>query len=32
MLYFSMMPIDQDFPKKHQVIGKNKHADDEHFP
>jgi NAD-dependent dihydropyrimidine dehydrogenase PreA subunit len=25
------MPIDQNFPKNHQVIGKHKHADREHF-
>ena len=25
------MPIDQDFPKNHQVIGKHKHVDGEHF-
>ena len=25
------MPIDQDFPKNHQLIGKHKHADGEHF-
>ena len=25
------MPIDSDFPKNHQVIGKHKHADGEHF-
>jgi NAD-dependent dihydropyrimidine dehydrogenase PreA subunit len=25
------MPIDPDFPKNHQVIGKHKHADGEHF-
>jgi NAD-dependent dihydropyrimidine dehydrogenase PreA subunit len=25
------MPIDQNFPKNHQVIGKYKHADREHF-
>jgi NAD-dependent dihydropyrimidine dehydrogenase PreA subunit len=31
MLSFSDMPIDQDFPKNHQVIGKHKHADGEHF-
>jgi hypothetical protein len=26
-----MMPIDPDFPKNHQVIGKHSHADGEHF-
>jgi hypothetical protein len=25
------MPIDPNFPKNHQVIGKHKHADGEHF-
>jgi len=25
------MPIDLDFPKNHQVIGKHEHADGEHF-
>jgi NAD-dependent dihydropyrimidine dehydrogenase PreA subunit len=25
------MPIDQNFPKNHRVIGKHKHADREHF-
>ncbi len=25
------MPIDSEFPKNHQVIGKHKHADGEHF-
>ena len=25
------MPIDQDFPKNHQVIGKHSHTDGEHF-
>jgi hypothetical protein len=25
------MPIDSDFPKNHQTIGKHKHADGEHF-
>ena len=25
------MPIDADFPKNHQVIGKHQHADGEHF-
>jgi NAD-dependent dihydropyrimidine dehydrogenase PreA subunit len=25
------MPIDQNFPKNHQVIGKHKHTDREHF-
>jgi hypothetical protein len=25
------MPIDSDFPRNHQVIGKHKHADGEHF-
>jgi NAD-dependent dihydropyrimidine dehydrogenase PreA subunit len=25
------MPIDLDFPKNHQVIGKHKHADGEHY-
>jgi NAD-dependent dihydropyrimidine dehydrogenase PreA subunit len=25
------MPIDPDFPKNHQTIGKHKHADGEHF-
>jgi hypothetical protein len=25
------MPIDPNFPKNHQVIGKHKHADSEHF-
>src|ERR687892_691862 len=25
------MPIDSEFPKSHQVIGKYKHADGEHF-
>ena len=25
------MPINSDFPKSHQVIGKHKHADGEHF-
>lgn len=25
------MPIDLDFPKNHQTIGKHKHADGEHF-
>ena len=25
------MPIDSDFPKNHQVIGKHKHADGEHY-
>lgn len=25
------MPIDQNFPKNHQVIGKHKHADRKHF-
>ena len=25
------MPIDPDFPKNHQVIGKHKLADGEHF-
>ena len=25
------MPIDSDFPKNNQVIGKHKHADDEHY-
>src|SRR5919109_1141115 len=25
------MPIDPDFPKNNQVIGKHKHADGEHF-
>jgi hypothetical protein len=25
------MPIDQNFPKNHQVIGRHKHADREHF-
>ncbi len=25
------MPIDLDFPKNHQVIGKHKHADGQHF-
>lgn len=24
------MPIDPEFPKNHQVIGKHKHADGEH--
>jgi NAD-dependent dihydropyrimidine dehydrogenase PreA subunit len=26
-----IMPIDSDFPKNNQVIGKHKHADGEHF-
>ena len=26
-----IMPIDSDFPKSHQVSGKHKHADGEHF-
>ena len=25
------MPIDPDFPKNHQTIGKHKHTDGEHF-
>jgi hypothetical protein len=25
------MPIDPDFPRNNQVIGKHKHADGEHF-
>jgi hypothetical protein len=25
------MPIDQDFPKNHQVIGRHSHADGEHY-
>ena len=25
------MPIDPDFPKNHQVIGKHMHSDGEHF-
>src|ERR1051326_7364374 len=25
------MPIDSDFPKNHQVTGKHKHADGEHY-
>jgi iron-sulfur cluster repair protein YtfE (RIC family) len=25
------MPIDSDFPNNHQVIGKHKHADGEHY-
>jgi hypothetical protein len=25
------MPINQDFPKNHEVIGKQRHADGEHF-
>lgn len=25
------MPIDQDFPRNHEVIGKHRHADDERF-
>ena len=25
------MPIDSDFPKNHQVIGKHKNADSEHY-
>ena len=25
------MPIDQEFPKNHQVIGKHNHADGQHF-
>ncbi|MDW0278536.1 MAG: ferredoxin family protein, partial [Nitrososphaeraceae archaeon] len=25
------MPIDQDFPRNHEVIGKHRHADGEHF-
>ena len=31
MLSLLEMPIDQDFPRNHQVIGKHKHADGEHF-
>ena len=25
------MPIDQDFPKNHQAIGKHNHVDGEHY-
>ena len=25
------MPIDQDSPRNHEVIGKHRHADGEHF-
>ena len=25
------MPIDPDFPKNHQVIGKHSHSDGEHY-
>ena len=25
------MPIDEEFPKSHHVIGKHKHADGEHY-
>src|ERR671919_215058 len=25
------MPIDPDFPRNHQTIGKHKHSDDEHY-